>query len=151
MYLVNKDECTGCGICLDYCPVEAIAIEFGVAEIDQSRCTSCGSCCEACEHNAIYEVIEAPSVHTAVRTASPSPAPRIAISPLRTSSVPRRQRKTAALAVVLPTLSKIMVELADRFLSRRSQNLYSGGDVRLGHGRSTGRAGQGRHRWRGGS
>jgi ferredoxin len=52
--IVNPDECTGCGICADICPVEAIELN-DVAEIDEETCTECGTCLGECPVEAISE------------------------------------------------------------------------------------------------
>lgn len=49
---VNKDTCTGCGICVDACPVTAIALD-SVAKVDPDTCTDCGVCVEECPVKAI--------------------------------------------------------------------------------------------------
>ena len=44
---VDQETCTGCGDCLPYCPVAAIAMVDGVAESDQDQCVECGVCTRA--------------------------------------------------------------------------------------------------------
>ncbi|MFO7958640.1 MAG: 4Fe-4S binding protein [Candidatus Brocadiia bacterium] len=56
MVTVNEDECTSCGICADVCPVEAISLDSGVAEVDQDECTECLTCVDECPVEAISEV-----------------------------------------------------------------------------------------------
>lgn len=51
MYSVS-DRCTGCGTCLDVCPVEAIRIEDGRAKIT-IECMDCGACLSVCPEGAI--------------------------------------------------------------------------------------------------
>ena len=53
--VVNKDVCVGCGTCVEICPVSAIKMVDGVAQIDKDICISCGSCLGACPVNAITE------------------------------------------------------------------------------------------------
>lgn len=51
---VNKDECTGCGICVETCPVEAITLnDNDIAEVDEGACTECGACVDECPSEAI--------------------------------------------------------------------------------------------------
>ena len=55
MVVVDEQECTGCGICADACPVEAISLADGVARIDHNECTECLTCVDECPVEAISE------------------------------------------------------------------------------------------------
>lgn len=50
---VDKDECVGCGVCIEDCPVGAISMEDEKAEIDEDECIRCGSCHEVCPEGAV--------------------------------------------------------------------------------------------------
>jgi MinD superfamily P-loop ATPase len=50
---VNKEMCTGCGICIDECYVKAIAIIENIAFLDEDKCIRCGTCHSVCADNAI--------------------------------------------------------------------------------------------------
>jgi len=41
---IDVEECTGCGICLDYCNVEAISLDEEIASIDPDICVECWVC-----------------------------------------------------------------------------------------------------------
>ena len=46
-------RCTGCGVCADNCPAEAITIENRRARMDLSTCIRCYCCHELCPQHAI--------------------------------------------------------------------------------------------------
>ena len=50
---VNADLCTGCGACIDVCPMEAIIMEDGIAKIDEEKCSNCRVCEDECPVEAI--------------------------------------------------------------------------------------------------
>jgi len=47
--------CTGCGLCLEKCPLDLIKLNqtTGAIEIDEEKCTSCMACVEWCPIGAI--------------------------------------------------------------------------------------------------
>jgi uncharacterized Fe-S center protein len=45
---IEKEICSGCGICQEVCPAEAIKIHSGHAEIIPDQCTGCGQCITVC-------------------------------------------------------------------------------------------------------
>ena len=51
---VDHDKCTGCGECVDVCPVEVYEMQDGKsAPANEEECLGCESCVEVCESNAI--------------------------------------------------------------------------------------------------
>ena len=50
---VDKDECIGCGTCVEECPVDAIALVEEIAEINMDKCIRCGTCHEVCPQDAV--------------------------------------------------------------------------------------------------
>ncbi len=50
---VDVQLCTGCGVCVDVCPVAAIAVREGKAQIDAKECVGCGACKIECPVEAI--------------------------------------------------------------------------------------------------
>ncbi|HOM56956.1 MAG TPA: 4Fe-4S binding protein [Candidatus Latescibacteria bacterium] len=51
--VVNKEECTGCGSCVEVCPSEAITMDDDVAVVNPEECTECGACVDECPSEAI--------------------------------------------------------------------------------------------------
>lgn len=47
-----KERCRQCYACVRNCPVKAVKIEQGQAEIIQSRCIECGNCLKVCSQQA---------------------------------------------------------------------------------------------------
>jgi len=51
---VNTQMCTGCGICIGECPVDAIESQGdGLAEINDDKCIRCGRCHDVCPQEAV--------------------------------------------------------------------------------------------------
>ena len=51
--VVDQDACAGCGTCLERCPMDAISLPDGAAEIDLERCIGCGLCTTTCPSDAL--------------------------------------------------------------------------------------------------
>ena len=47
------EKCTGCTLCLNVCPFDAIRIMDKKAVINYDKCTLCGACVPACKFKAI--------------------------------------------------------------------------------------------------
>ena len=52
MIKIDQDKCTGCGGCIDLCPVIAISMIDDKVLIDNDICTGCKICVKACPINA---------------------------------------------------------------------------------------------------
>ena len=52
MLKIDIEACIGCGLCEETCTFEAIAVEDGVAVVND-KCTLCGSCVDVCEVEAL--------------------------------------------------------------------------------------------------
>jgi len=50
---VDMELCTGCGACVEACPVEAITLRDGKAHVDDDKCVECGVCVDECPTEAI--------------------------------------------------------------------------------------------------
>jgi uncharacterized protein (DUF362 family)/Pyruvate/2-oxoacid:ferredoxin oxidoreductase delta subunit len=50
---VDKNICRGCDLCKNVCPVDAISILNGKADIDPDKCVKCYCCVEICPYSTI--------------------------------------------------------------------------------------------------
>lgn len=50
---VDKKLCVGCGLCRKKCPMQAVSITQGKAQINRHHCIVCGQCRQACPRKAI--------------------------------------------------------------------------------------------------
>jgi uncharacterized protein (DUF362 family)/NAD-dependent dihydropyrimidine dehydrogenase PreA subunit len=49
----NPDQCTGCGTCVDQCPVSALSMGDHIPTVDTDTCIACFCCQEMCPEKAI--------------------------------------------------------------------------------------------------
>jgi len=53
-FFIDRDKCTGCGLCAKNCPTEAITGEKKEAHlIDKTKCIKCGECLNRCRFDAV--------------------------------------------------------------------------------------------------
>jgi len=55
MVKIDSNKCTGCGGCIDLCPVIAISMINDVVTINDELCTGCSICSNVCPMRAPYE------------------------------------------------------------------------------------------------
>jgi len=48
MVTIDTNKCTGCGGCIDLCPVIAINMIDDVVTVDNEICTECSICVKVC-------------------------------------------------------------------------------------------------------
>jgi ferredoxin len=53
---VNSENCTGCGVCIERCQVNALSFDehLGIPTINLDRCIGCGNCVSSCPSAAIF-------------------------------------------------------------------------------------------------
>lgn len=52
--VINEDDCTGCGLCVDTCETESLDLVDDVAAfVNPGSCTGCGDCADECPVEAI--------------------------------------------------------------------------------------------------
>ena len=60
--VIDLDKCTGCGTCVDACPMECIEVNAEEkAIVDAEECGDCGACIDECPVEAIYTEEDLPS------------------------------------------------------------------------------------------
>ncbi len=57
--IINEEDCSACGICVDSCPEGVLELAGECAEpVNEDDCTGCGTCMEECPMGAITEIEE---------------------------------------------------------------------------------------------
>lgn len=67
----DKNKCRQCYACIRNCPVKAIRIVNGNAEVIESRCIECGNCLKVCAMNAKKVIDNRHDVKTLLQGADP--------------------------------------------------------------------------------
>ena len=50
---IDERKCTGCEVCIRWCPEDAISMRGEVAWIDEEKCIGCGECLTVCRFDAV--------------------------------------------------------------------------------------------------
>jgi len=83
---VNVALCVGCGICVNVCPVGAVALNGRTAQVNETVCNGCGACVESCPTSAMQLVTQG----------EPAPAPERRPVPVSQPEPTMRNVGTAA-------------------------------------------------------
>ncbi len=51
--IIDAEKCSGCGDCVEACPLDAIAIKEEKAVVDPETCGDCGACVDVCPTESI--------------------------------------------------------------------------------------------------
>ena len=122
MLYVDENRCSGCGICVEACPVGAMSLQDGRASIDQNLCTQCEACEVACPETAILAVSE-PALLPEGTSGAAQPEAKAAPVPVGSRLVPAIG---AALVFfgreIVPRLSGHLLDALDRRMAAPSAN-----------------------------
>ena len=50
---IDRDNCNGCGICVDICPLDCFGLDDDKAFMKYDECWYCGSCTLECPEHAM--------------------------------------------------------------------------------------------------
>lgn len=53
--IIDNGKCTGCGDCVEVCPVDALKLVDEKSVCDAEECTDCLACIDECPEEAISE------------------------------------------------------------------------------------------------
>jgi ferredoxin len=159
MIYVDREQCTGCALCLEACSTGALALRDNVTFIDQEHCEGCQACVDVCPAGAILvaEIVPAEEdVSTSIEAVSAPPVEIINQQPQ-----PDSPGLGAVVGTALLDVAPRLIHLAVDWLERRATPIVQNNiiqnqtspqrrvaahtDQRLGRGRKAGR----RRRWRG--
>jgi len=138
---VNQELCSGCGVCVEACSVEAVHLVDHRAVIDNELCTVCKACLYTCPNGAITALTE--PVYTTPAMALPAPESRIIRVPTQ-SKLPQTTAPAhgliplagAALAFiggeVVPRLLDLLTTTLERRLARPVKDAVSTSSIPIG-------------------
>ena len=108
---VDDELCSGCGACVEVCPVGAIALVGDKARVDDELCTGCHACVDVCSLKAIQPVIEGEVV----------PAPQNLAPVVRVPSAPAEAASAPIVAAGVELLNKTATALAQALSQQLAQ------------------------------
>ena len=59
----DEEKCTGCGVCVRSCPMNALELEDKKVIFNPDRCIGCGACARTCEELRVGAIILNPDTN----------------------------------------------------------------------------------------
>ena len=155
---VDVDRCTGCGACVEVCPVGALALVDGRAQVDEETCSGCEACVDVCPEDAIQPVVQGELVPARERPVPQTFRPGFPIQQQRPLAETAGTAVAAAGAGLLVRAVGALARAVGRWLAERpaaSSRSQQAQETSAGAMPTTSRGGRGgrrrsRHRRRGG-
>lgn len=110
---VDRKRCIGCGACVEICPMHAVRLVDGTAQIDASLCTGCEACADVCPQRAITMVHAPAAVESRIVPAASLPTRS---SPAAIVTRPERQVRPWVGAVLAFVAREVVPRLATSLL-----------------------------------
>jgi Fe-S-cluster-containing hydrogenase component 2 len=114
---INTEMCSGCGLCVEVCPSQAIHLMASKAVIEPELCLVCGACLEACAIGAIT-LVEPTALMRSAEVQVPARAHVV-------QNTPKVQRRLALWMGSAATLieQQIVPRLMDAFIAALDREL----------------------------
>ena len=73
---IDRESCSGCGDCLERCPMEALSLADEVAMVNDDTCIGCGNCVSVCPTESLSMVRRSDTIPRKPGLPSVAPGPR---------------------------------------------------------------------------
>ena len=117
MITISREQCNGCGQCVEVCPTGAVYLVGGEPVVEQKLCCDCEACIAACPAGAITLTSLKESVTQPVHV--PAPLPEAQEIQVKTKSAPSPFR-----ASVLPAVGGALAWGWREIVPRLAEYLY---------------------------
>ncbi|OQX60998.1 MAG: hypothetical protein B6I38_02580 [Anaerolineaceae bacterium 4572_5.1] len=121
MIYIDSQLCTGCGICADICPTNAIVMRDNKAFIQQDLCKECQACITECPQRAILLIEQLDVIEK--QPLSAVPAPKAEIHTPQPNKKPASISWGAAMGTAIIEVLPRLASLAADWLENRPRSI----------------------------